>query len=228
MHHSAVYRRIFGYVSLLTIAVIAVPRPSSADVMDVIPILGLHGTTDPFSYTTSEGTFTTGPITMTLNPDFDNEIVRDFTTGTMQERTWMLISFNDGRGNTFVGNMVFIDTAPLITQEGQTVTGDIDFSEMVSPFFGPSMTMLIAESEDKPKPRHTCTDLTCTWSWGVATGLLPSDVFSGQLSVPLTGSWTAKVQSPVQVVVPEPPPLLSLATTFVVLGIIIWVRKRIA
>jgi hypothetical protein len=107
----ATYRIYLLIVAVLIVLGVATSEARADPV--TFQIFSLSGRVDPVTYTTTEGTFTTGPIILTLNNSLPSFITIDEDTGTITARTVIDLSFNNGRGADLFGTIIVDESGTL-------------------------------------------------------------------------------------------------------------------
>jgi hypothetical protein len=104
--------------TMLTIAtaalcgVLGVASAARADSI-TFQIDSLSGTIEPFTYTTIDGTFETGPIFLSLNKSLPSLVIVERDTGFLTARTVMDVFFNDGRGSQLSGTASIAESGTI-------------------------------------------------------------------------------------------------------------------
>jgi len=175
-------------------------------------VLGsLSGTVDPITYTTAAGTFTTGPITLSLNSSETSFFVVDEVTGAITAHTVMNVTFNDGTGQILSGVLVIDEEGTLgppsqpipMNITNGTLTGAGSFSG--TRLRGINTTILRRLGLDSPPE--------IDWEWGNPSP--PPDSPRPPIRVDLPPDFTSDIPTSGRAhatTVPEPDTLVLLGT----------------
>lgn len=179
---------------------------------DSIQIGNLSGFIDPFAYTTSEGTFTTSQITLSLSSSGSSFLIHDGIPGPFMSHVEINISFNDGRPNggaNLFGTLIIEDNG---TSPGFGIPFEANINGMINgagPFDG---TRLFGVSG------HRWGFFFHEWTFRRETNFLDlPPIFINGDAIPITGGMTAQL-------IPEPTTILFLGTGLV--GVALRVHKR--
>ena len=99
--------------------VLGVATTASADPI-TFQFDSLFGTIEPITYTTVDGTFSTGPISLSLN---NSLVIVERDTGFLTARTVMDVFFNDGRGGELSGNALIEESGTIESQFTDIASG---------------------------------------------------------------------------------------------------------
>lgn len=195
----------------VAVMMVAMAIPAGVARGEFLLLASASGTVDPITYTTTSGTFTTGPITLALNnssPSFFN--INDIT-GAIQSHTVFNISFNDGQGSILTGVLTLEESGVLGPQpilmniDSGILTGAGPFDRTVVK--GKNPTILPPQWRFRSPPPTVFADL-------------PSGFINGQ-NIPIFGEIAATV-------VPEPSSLVMGATSALASLGYWWRRRRAA
>src|SRR5690349_3986495 len=99
------------FIIMAVLAMLAIPAGVAN--AELIVLASATGTADPITYTTLDGTFTTGPINFSLNNASTSFFNINDITGEIQSHTVFNVSFNDGRGANLTGVLTLDESGVL-------------------------------------------------------------------------------------------------------------------
>ena len=218
------------HVSCIAIAAmwvaLALTNDANADTV-LYQFDSLSGTIDPIPYTTTDGTFLTGPIALTLNTSIPSLVEVEPSTGFLIARTVMNVGFNDGRGNDLSGIATIEESGTIAAEftiigngllsgagifSGTVIKGRNPFKwEYDDPDDPTSGAFVIWSSgPPPPPPRFSTVDID-----------LPPNTFIDGANIPLTFEIDAHATF-----IPEPSTVLLLSAGLASLIVYTYRRQR--